>query len=208
MSNDTAQRVLDSARALMVERGYHAFSYADIAEVVDVTKATIHFHFATKALLAERVVKGYRENAVARLWQLSSQVADAPARLEAYAGYWESCIRDHQPLCMCALLGGEIATLPDPVKGEVQVFFREIERWLASTLEEGVRQGSLQPGRGVVPEAKSLLAVVYGAMLVARVSGDAVAFAAVVGDAIGRLKAAAAAPPAGNMARTRVAGTR
>jgi len=32
--------------------------------------------------------------------------------------------------------------------------------------------------------------VVYGAMLAARVSGDATAFADVVGDAIGRLKAA------------------
>jgi hypothetical protein len=57
-----------------------------------------------------------------------------------------------------------------------------------------VRQGVLRLPRGSALEAKSLLAVVYGAMLIARVSGDAAAFAAVVGDAIVRLKVAAPAP--------------
>jgi TetR/AcrR family transcriptional repressor of nem operon len=188
MNNGTAQRILDRAQALMVERGYNAFSYADIAEEVKVTKATIHFHFATKATLAEHVVRGYREQALAGLRQLSGQVPDAPARLEAYADYWEACIRGNKPLCMCALLGGEILTLPDPVKGEVQGFFRDVEGWLASALDEGARQGSLHPGRGPALEAKSLLAVVYGAMLAARIFGDAKAFAAVVDEAIGRLK--------------------
>ena len=201
MSNDTAERILDRAQALMVERGYNAFSYADIAEVVKVSKATIHFHFAAKAVLAEHVVRRYREGAIANLRQLSEQVPDAPARLDAYARYWETCISGNKPLCMCALLGGEILTLPDQVKSEVQTFFREAEAWLASTLEDGVRQGSLHPGRGPVLEAKSLLAVVYGAMLVARIFGDAPAFAAVVGDAIGRLKLVA---PAHAAKKTRV----
>lgn len=205
MSSDTAQRVLDRAQALMLERGYNAFSYADIAEVVKVSKATIHFHFPTKAVLAEQVVRGYREAAVAALRQLSGQVADAPARLAAYAGYWEGCISSGEPLCLCALLGGEILTLPEPVKGEVQAFFRDVEAWLAGTVDEGVRQGSLHAGRGAALEAKALLAAVYGAMLVARVSGDARAFAAVVGEAIGRLKTGA---PAASAAKPRVAARR
>ena len=43
-------------------------------------------------------------------------------------------------------------------------------------------------------EAKSLLATVYGAMLAARVFGDATVFGAVVSGAIGRLKVAAPVP--------------
>lgn len=191
MSNDTAERILDRAQGLMVERGYNAFSYADIAEVVKVSKASIHFHFATKAVLAEQVVRRYREGAIAQLRLLSGQVREAPARLEAYAGYWESCISGNKPLCMCALLGSEILTLPDQVKSEVETFFRDVESWLASTLEEGSRQGSLQLRRSPALEAKSLLALVYGALLAARIFGDATAFAAVVGDGIGRLKVTA-----------------
>jgi TetR/AcrR family transcriptional regulator, transcriptional repressor for nem operon len=192
MGNDTSERILDSAQALMVERGYNAFSYADIADVVKVSKATIHFHYPTKAVLAERVVRRYREGTMAKLGQLSGQVPAAPARLEAYAGYWEHCIRTRSaPLCMCALLAAETVTLPEEVRSEVQSFFRETENWLASTLEDGVVQGALYVPRGAALEAKSLFATVYGAMLVARVFGDAAAFGAVVGDAIGRLKVAA-----------------
>ena len=194
MSTDTAQRILDRAQDLMTERGYNAVSYADIAEVVKVSKATIHFHYPSKAVLSEQVVRRYRDGVMTNLRQLSGQVPDAPARLEAYAGYWENCIRTNTaPLCMCALLAAEMLTLPDPVKAEVQAFFRDLEAWLASTLDDGVRQGALRLPRSLALEAKSLLAVVYGAMLAARVSGDATAFADVVGDAIGRLKAAAPA---------------
>ena len=194
MSNNTSQRILDSAQALMVERGYNAFSYADISEVVKVSKASIHFHYATKTVLAEEVVRRYRHGAIANLRQLSSHVQGAPGRLEAYAGYWENCIRASTPLCMCALLAAEIMTLPDQVKSEVQLFFRDVEGWLASTLEDGVRQGTLRLSSSAAMEAKSLLATVYGAMLAARVFGDATAFGAVVSGAIGRLKVAAPVP--------------
>jgi TetR/AcrR family transcriptional repressor of nem operon len=202
MSNDTAQRILDRGQALMVERGYNAFSYADIAEVVKVSKATIHFHYATKAVLALEVVRRYRHGAMAKLRQLSGQVPGAAARLEAYAGYWENCIRTGTaPLCMCALLASEILTLPDPIKGELQAFFSDVEGWLASTLDDGANQGTLRLSRSAALEAKSLFAMVYGAMLSARVFGDAAAFGAVVGEAIGRLKVT---PPAHAVKKARM----
>ena len=172
----------------MVERGYNAFSYADIAETVKVTKATIHFHFATKALLAEQVVKRYRESALANLRHLDCHVPAATARLDAYVQYWQGCISDKKPLCLCALLAAEILTLPPEVKKEVQAFFLGVEGWLADTLDDGVSQGELRLARSVQLEAKSLFAVVYGAMLAARVFGDADAFGAVTGEATAWLK--------------------
>ena len=189
MSNDTAQRILDRAQALIVERGYKGFSYADIAEVVNVSKASIHFHYATKAVLTEQLVLRYREGAMAKLRQLSAQVPDASARLETYVDYWENCIRTNTaPFCMCAMLASEIPILPDEVKSEVQAFFRDTQDWLASVLEDGVRQGTLRLSLSAALEAKSFLSLVHGAMLDARVFGDAAAFDAVMGDAIGRLK--------------------
>ena len=41
MHEETAERILKSAEALMIERGYSAFSYADISEAVDVAKKRI-----------------------------------------------------------------------------------------------------------------------------------------------------------------------
>lgn len=193
MSTDTAQRILDSAQTLIVDRGYNAFSYADISEVVKVSKASIHFHYATKAVLVQQLARRYRDEVIAALEQLSLQVPGAPERLAAYAGHWEQCIRTNaSPFCMGVMLASELPTLPDEVKSEVQAFFRSMEAWLAATLNAGVQQGALHLPRGADLEAKSLLSMVHGAMLAARVFGDADAFAAVVGDAVGRLKAPAA----------------
>lgn len=203
MSNDTSDRILDSAQALMVERGYNAFSYADIAEVVKVSKASIHFHYASKAVLARQVVQRYRQAGMVGLQQLSGQQPCAVSRLEAYAGYWENCIRTNTaPFCVCAMLAAEMPTLPDEVKSEVQAHFRDLEGWLAATLEHGVQQGTLRLPRSSMLEAQSLLSLVHGAMLAARVFGDAAAFRAVVGDALTRLKVAAPAAAMADRAST------
>ena len=46
---DTAQRILDIAERLVQTRGFNGFSYADIAGALAVTKASLHYHFPTKA---------------------------------------------------------------------------------------------------------------------------------------------------------------
>lgn len=191
MSTDTADRILDRAQELMAERGYNGFSYADIAAVVKVSKPSIHFHYATKAVLAQKVLQRYRGAAMAGLQQLSSQVPGAVARLEAYAGYWQKCIHENvAPFCVCAMLASEMPTLPGEVKSEVQTHFRDLEAWLVVTLDAGAGRGELHLPRGAVLEAQSFLSLLHGAMLAARVFGDAAAFGAVMGDAIGRLRSA------------------
>ena len=48
---DTADRILDSAERLVQVRGFNAFSYADVARELGITKASLHYHFAGKAEL-------------------------------------------------------------------------------------------------------------------------------------------------------------
>jgi TetR/AcrR family transcriptional repressor of nem operon len=57
MQGETAERILDAANALLIDRGYSAFSYADIAETVKIRKASIHHHFPTKAGLVVAVLE-------------------------------------------------------------------------------------------------------------------------------------------------------
>ena len=188
MSTDTAQRILDTAQQLIVQQGYHGFSYADIADVVLVKKPSIHFHFATKAELVRQLLIRYREQARSGLAQLSAAVPDPLAQLRAYAGYWEACIRDDRaPFCLCALLAAELLSLPEELVADVKLHFRDLAAWLAATLEKGEAEGKLVLPRGAAAEADAFMANVHGAMLSARVYGSADVFAAVVGDAIGRL---------------------
>ena len=49
----TAERILDVAEALVQSRGFNGFSYADVAEELQITKAGLHYHFPGKAELGE-----------------------------------------------------------------------------------------------------------------------------------------------------------
>lgn len=191
MSTDTAERILDTAQLLIVRQGYNGFSYADIAEVVKISKPSIHFHFATKAELVRRLLLRYRDQVSGNLEKLSAMLPDPVAQLRAYAGYWEDCIRnDSSPFCLCALLAAELHSLPPEVSEEVKRYFGDLSGWLAGTLEQGAAQGVLVLPRGAAVEAESFMASAHGAMLSARVYQDADVFARIVGDAIERLKAA------------------
>ena len=58
-SSSTASRVLDTAERLVQVRGFNGFSYADIAAELQISKASLHYHFATKADLGEALINRY-----------------------------------------------------------------------------------------------------------------------------------------------------
>ncbi|MCW3061188.1 MAG: TetR family transcriptional regulator [Capsulimonas sp.] len=187
-TTDTANRILDCAQALMVERGYNAFSYADISSVVNITKASIHHHFHTKADLVKALLLRYRQQVRMGLAHMKSNAPDPLARLQAYVGYWETCIREEtNPFCVCALLAAEIPTLPDEVSAEVRGHFVELTHWLQETMEEGSRQNLIHLEKPAPLEAEIFIATVHGAMLAARAYGNVTSFASVTEEALRRL---------------------
>ena len=73
---DTAQRILDIAERLVQTRGFNGFSYADIAQTMRVTKASLHYHFPAKADLGKRLIERYEANFLAALAKIDSQGKD------------------------------------------------------------------------------------------------------------------------------------
>lgn len=193
MVSDTYEKILDAAERLMVSRGYNAFSYADIAPEVGVGKATIHHHFPTKADLAAAVLARYRKNNRRHVEGLFTAVIDPVARLEAYIGFWEDCIRrQDMPFCIGALLASEIPSLPDTVVQQVRGHFADLSSWLGAVIEDGVAKGRLKAEQGTAVTAECLMASVHGAMLAARVAGsDPAVFSAIARRSVDQLLIAA-----------------
>jgi TetR/AcrR family transcriptional repressor of nem operon len=191
MQDGMADRILKAAEALMIERGYSAFSYADIAEVVEIKKPSIHHHFPTKSGLAVAVLKRHREKTIEGAERLDRQIEDPRKRLHAYMQYWEGCIRDRTvPFCVAALMGAELPSLPEEVQAEVRLHFRALGEWLERTLKAGVKAGAIKLQDSAATEAQTLMAVVHGAMLSARATGDCDVFKLVTGAALKRLATA------------------
>jgi len=190
MSNisTTSDEILASARTLIMSGGYNGFSYADIAEVVGIRKASIHHHFPSKVDLVRELVKQYREVGVAGVAALELNVSDPLDILKVYADHWAKCIEDSsRPFCVCALLASELPSLPPEVAQEVTAFFRFISSWLTSVMERGAKEKTLRLSSEPAVEAEAFLATVYGAMLSARAYGNGEVFATILAPTLNRL---------------------
>lgn len=171
--SSTADDILACARSLVMAGGYNGFSYADIAEVVGIRKASIHHHFPTKVDLVRTLVQRYREDARSGFAALERSAADPLGQLTSYVAYWESCIvTERDPFCICALLASELPAVPEPVAAEVRQHFVTLAAWLISAFERGAASGVLKLANLPKVEAESFMATVHGGMLSARALGD------------------------------------
>ena len=186
--SNTADDILAAARTFIVAGGYNGFSYADIAEVIGIRKASIHHHFPSKVDLAQTLVKRYLEDAVAGLGELECNVPEPAELLRTYAGIWARCIEDASiPICVCALLASELPALPPEVAVEVTAYFRFLSGWLTGVIERGAEQGTLTISASPRVEAEAFMAIVHGAMLSARAYGDVLTFGMILAPTLQKL---------------------
>jgi TetR/AcrR family transcriptional repressor of nem operon len=176
--DDTATQILDVAERLVQVRGFNAFSYADVAAELKITKAALHYHFAGKAELGEALMIRYAARFAEALAAVESQVEDAPARLDAYADLYFDVLRKKR-MCLCGMLAAEYQTLPAPMQDTVLRFLGDNEIWLTGVLEQGRREGTLQFEGSPSDVARMIISSLEGAMLVARPFGDISRFQAV-----------------------------
>src|SRR5262245_13819678 len=125
----TAARILDIAERLVQSRGYNAFSYADVAHAVGIRKASLHYHFATKADLGQALVSRYRQAFLESLRGIETRTAGSQERLQGYADLYGAVLR-RKRMCMCGMLATDAATLPRAMRESVSEFFAENVAWL------------------------------------------------------------------------------
>ncbi|MBV8989536.1 MAG: TetR/AcrR family transcriptional regulator [Solirubrobacterales bacterium] len=171
----TADRILDIAERLVQIRGFNNFSYADIANELGITKASLHYHYPGKAELGQALVARYAQRFVEALSRIDQDLPDARAKLEAYAGLYADVLRGKR-MCMCGVLAAEYQTLPRPMRRAVITFFDENQRWLVALLAEGRKDHTLSFTGSVEDIAQNILSTLEGAMLVARPYGDLARF--------------------------------
>jgi len=188
---DTATRILDSAERLVQTRGFNGFSYADVADELGVTKASLHYHFASKAELGRALIDRYAARFASGLETIDAGDGDAPAKLGAYARVYADVLRDRR-MCLCGMLAADYETLPGPMRAAVTAFFDRNETWLAGVFEQGRAEGSLNLNGSVAEAAQVLVGGLEGAMLVARTYGEVARFESAAGRLLASLTGAAA----------------
>ena len=164
---DTSERILDAAQAMAQKRGYNGVSYRDISQVVGVRTASIHYHFASKEILFTALAERYRTTIMERLEEVSGEAGDALARVKGFIEIFRGVLEVDDRMCLCGMLSAESNGVPDAVNVEVRAFFKVCEDWLTEVLATGREAREVRFTGAAGDRAKSFLAVLEGAMMVA-----------------------------------------
>jgi AcrR family transcriptional regulator len=151
------REILHTAAAVLTERGYSATNLDEIAERLDVAKATIYHYFDSKDALISACVKQPSVEAMARLEAVAASHDDPAKRLEAL-------VRENLVLIVidCREISGVVMRpfeLPEPLRSEYRALRVKHDRLFRETIQQGIDSGVFDPGN---PEAARH--AMYGAM--------------------------------------------
>ena len=115
--SETAEQILDLAETLIQTRGYSAFSYQDISAALGIRKASIHYHFASKADLGVAVVDRYIERFGAALVGIAADDKQSSmAMLDFYVQPYLQFASTPDRVCLSGALAGEMMALPPEIE--------------------------------------------------------------------------------------------
>jgi AcrR family transcriptional regulator len=170
---NTPERLIESTRELLWERGYVGTSPKAILERADAGQGSMYHHFKGKPDLALAAIR----RTAGKMRATAAGVLDGPGtpyeRIEAYLR------RERDVLRGCPV--GRLTMDPDVIaSAELRAPVDETLDWLrgriAGIVEEGKAQGQFAPGLDGGEIAAAVVATVQGGYVLARASGSPAAF--------------------------------
>jgi len=158
--------ILNSARTLMMSRGFNGFSFRDVAASVGIKSASIHYHYATKADLAEATARAYRLSFKEVVEKIDA--TSAAEKLRAFGAMFVTTLREQEQVCLGGMLVADVASLPDQVRAEVAQFFSDQNEWVEGVILEGQAAGQFRADLDAGKFAKTFVSSLEGAMMVSR----------------------------------------
>jgi TetR/AcrR family transcriptional repressor of nem operon len=168
--------LLQSAEQAVRQRGYHGFSYADLAREIGIRKASIHHHFPTKVDLGVALIERYNAAFFDQLENIKDAEGTAADQLRAYLRLYRDALDNGEQVCLCVSLSAGRDHLSDEILDQLDQFHRDSLHWLEQLFERAKVDGSISLHAPPEEEASATLALVEGAQLLARASKDVAQF--------------------------------
>jgi len=171
-NKNTQRAIMDLAESFLQERGFNGFSYAHIANELDVKNAAIHYHFPSKEALVAAVIQRYRDRF--KLWINNSRIKDLSPqeKLDWFFSIYTDTRADNGKVCLAGSLETEFNSLPDSLREQTQALTLELLTWLQATLQEGREAGVFHFGGEPGDKAALILSSLQGGLQIARALGN------------------------------------
>lgn len=136
-------QILDAAKRLFAQRGYHATTMRDIAAALDLQGGSLYAHIASKADLLWEIVGRAAADCTGFAAVISEQEPDPRRRLrrlvEAHIAYMTDDIEK------AAVFHHEWQQLPLPRRERIAAQRREYEAHYHRTINDGIAMGAFAP---------------------------------------------------------------
>lgn len=177
-ARDTREEILKVASGFLQTRGFSAFSYAHIAEALDVKPAAIHYHFATKTDLGLALIERFRARYRRWMDEADDQGLSAAQKLEGYIRIATRFAEDTSGpagaagrICPAGALEAELGAIPPEMQDAVRAMVEEIYAWLARVLDQGKKEGVFSFEGSATDMATFIASAIQGGLQVGRALG-------------------------------------
>ncbi|NBI27945.1 TetR/AcrR family transcriptional regulator [Chengkuizengella marina] len=171
-NNSTLERILDEGRHLIQKYGYNGFSYADIAEIIGIKKASIHYYFPTKQELVRAVLQRYNKEFLNNLYQIDQQFSDPLDKLKSFFLLYRRTLENDSKICLCSMMAAEISSFPEEIRDDINRFFLDNQKWIEKVLAQKNASDDSSFSDSLSEQSRLLLTFVQGAQLLVRASGE------------------------------------
>ncbi|HEY4108625.1 TetR/AcrR family transcriptional regulator [Puia sp.] len=165
----TREHIISLADNLIRQKGFNAFSYSDVAAVLNIRNAAIHYHFPVKSLLGQAVIyeellrmEGYR-------YRNAGLCGDLQLRHLVETFYQNS---QRGAVCLMGALTPEFATFDEDMQSMLQKLCVAIREWAADCLEEARASGQMQFAGEALDRAALLVSTLLSSLLLSRIEGQ------------------------------------
>jgi AcrR family transcriptional regulator len=145
LRNERRRQVLETARRLFAERGYHATSIHDIIDAADIARGTFYLYFESKRAIFEELLDGFFVTLSQGVRRIDTSPGAPPplAQMEDTVDRVFAVLAAERP--MARILIREAVGLDVEFDRKLADFYGRVAALIARALGEGVTMGLVRP---------------------------------------------------------------
>jgi len=169
-TNDTKERILDAAVAIVLEKGFSGVGINEILKAVNVPKGSFYHWFASKEQFGVELLRYFGGKAMAYTRKWLTKTDTLPNAYERLVAFYEARLsmtleQDCQQGCLISKLTAEVSSWSETMRAEVSRNYDEAISLLRQVIEEGQVQGSIRKSLQAAATASVIHDVWLGAYL-------------------------------------------
>lgn len=164
---DTKTKIIRVATDLILERGFNAFSYADISKALNIKNAAVHYHFPSKDDLGIAIMRAQQEGLKELIKGLRSRQASELEQINVLFDIYIGLFGEKK-ICALGSMGSDVQTLSPDVQIEVKKDYDQVIDWLVEILDKGREKGLFKFAGESIIKAAIIMNNLISGVIVAR----------------------------------------